>query len=396
MSEIKVPFSRPVFLPCMVDGLTRVALSSRHCGLGPETFRTESILEARFKVPVKIVTSATHALEMMSLLIGVGPSDEVIVPSFTFVSTASAFALRGARVVFADVDQFGNLELSEVWKLMTRKTKAIVAVDYGGNSVDIDKLREAVRIRSLDLEIERPWILQDSAQSIGGTYNGQALGATADLACISFHETKNISSGEGGALIIGTRDLGRRQQLVERAEIIREKGTDRSKFFRGQVDKYTWVGLGSSYVLSEINAAMLPEQLEQLDSITARRRHIWDTYFGHLVREFDRVGASIILPPEHNTPNGHMFAVLMRSLDDRSRLIQGLKFRGVVASFHYQPLHSSKFALETWGEVTRPFYGTERLSDCLVRLPLFYNLKDWQIDYTIEAVREVLGTLHSK
>ena len=284
-NRLRIPFNQPVRLGGELEAIGRVFQQGQTAGVGPLGARCEELLESRFGRRVLLVSSCTHALEMAALLLDLRPGDEVLLPSFTFVSTANAFVLRGARPVFVDVDASGNLDVSSVAALRTDRTRAVCAVHYAGNSCDLDALMESL-----------PGIpvVEDAAQAIGVAFRGRPLGTLGVAGALSFHETKNVGCGEGGALVVG------REELVERAEFLREKGTNRRKFSQGLVDKYTWVDVGSSYALSEINAAYLEPQLGALDAIQARRTAVFARYVEALARPAARAGARVLLPPEHN------------------------------------------------------------------------------------------------
>lgn len=343
-------------------------------GNGPFTERCTSWLEARTGAKrVLLTSSCTSALEMAVMLAGIGPGDEVIMPSFTFVSTASAVALRGGIPVFAEIreDSF-NLDPESVADAVTPRTRAILPVHYAGVGCDMNELTRLSLAHDLTL-------IEDAAQGILARRDARPLGAFGQLGCLSFHETKNVTCGEGGALLIND------EQLVERAEILQEKGTNRSKFFRGQVDKYTWVDLGSSFLTSEINAAFLWAQLEHADEITERRLAHWSRYhlaFGDLERS-ERLRRPIV--PDRAEHNAHMYAILLPSREKRDRLIAALAAEGVMAVFHYVPLHSSPAGLR-YGRAAGSLRVTEAVSDRLVRLPLWAGMTSVHIDRVVAAV----------
>jgi dTDP-4-amino-4,6-dideoxygalactose transaminase len=325
-----------------------------------------------------VTTSCTHALEMAALLLDLGPGDEVIVPAFTFVSTASAFVLRGARLVFADVrPDTLNLDEARVAELVTPRTRAIVPVHYAGVGCEMDALGEiAARCGAA--------VIEDNAHGLFGAYRGRLLGTFGALATQSFHETKNISCGEGGALLIN------HERFVERAEILREKGTDRSKFFRGQVDKYTWVDIGSSYVLSDLLGALLLAQLEARREIQDRRARIWHRYATELAGWAARRDIRLPTVPAHCDQAFHMFYLRVPARR-RPVFIEHLKARGVQAVFHYVPLHLSPMGLRQGGRVGMcPV--TEVIADEVVRLPFYYDLDPSDQDKVIEAVRSFDGS----
>lgn len=321
--------------------------------------------------------SCTAALEMAALLTGIGPGDEVIMPSFTFVSTANAVVLRGGVPVFVDIDpQTLNLDPDEVAKAVTPRTKAIFAVHYAGMVAEMDSLSDTARAHGL-------YLVEDAAQALGSTYKGRMAGSLGDLAAFSFHETKNIVSGEGGALMIN------RPELVERAEIIREKGTNRSRFLRGQVDKYTWVDIGSSYLPGELIAAFLYGQLEHIATLNRRRVEICARYDAAFA-PYEQTGRVHLPHPQPDrTGNGHMFYLLMRDIADRDDFIAHMCEAGVTTPFHYVPLHSAP-AGRQYARASGSLAATDSVSARLVRLPLYYTLDDAQQDSVISAARSYL------
>ena len=366
-----IGFNRPA-MPDAAYRYLREAVRNMHLsGDGPFTKRCHALLETILGAPrTLLTTSCTHALEMAALLLDVRPGDEVVVPSFTFVSTANAFVLRGARVVFADVrPDTLNLDERQLPALLTRRTKAVVPVHYAGVACEMDAI----------LAAGVP-VIEDNAHGLFGTYNGRPLGSFGALAAQSFHETKNISCGEGGALVLND------PALVERAEIIREKGTNRSRFFRGEVDKYTWVDVGSSYLPSDALAALLLAQLEARSAIQARRRAVWDRYRTGLADWAAEGRVRMPHVPDHCGHPAHLFYLLLPTLDDRQALLAHLKGRGIVATFHYVPLHLSEMGAKHGGR-TGLCPVTEAASDRLVRLPLFFDLTDADVDRVIEAVK---------
>jgi dTDP-4-amino-4,6-dideoxygalactose transaminase len=343
---------------------------------GDRTFsrRCQKVLEAALGVPRALVTtSCTHALEMAALLLDIRPGEEVIIPSFTFVSTANAFALRGAKLVFCDVraDTL-NLDETRLPELITPRTRAIVPVHYAGVGCEMDSICTLAARHGIA-------VVEDNAHGLFGKYRGRYLGTFGAFATQSFHETKNITCGEGGALLIND------PRHFERAEIIREKGTNRARFFRGEVDKYSWVDIGSSYVMSDVLAAFLLGQLEKWQEIQSRRRTLWEAYDRRL-REWS-AGAGVRRPciPPHCDQAYHMFYLLLPNLASRSALIAHLKSRGVMAVFHYLPLNLAKFAAD-WGGRPGDCPVTESASDRLLRLPLFYSMTDDQQSHVIDAV----------
>jgi len=356
----RIPFNRPVQLGGEPGALARVFETGRTAGAGPLGDACERLLGERLEARALLVSSCTHALEMAALLLELRPGDEVLVPSFTFVSTANAFVLRGARPVFVDVDPGGNIDIAQAAALRTPRTRAVCAVHYGGNSCDLDGL--AASVPGVPL-------VEDAAQAIGGSFRGRPLGTLGTAGAISFHETKNVGCGEGGALVLTD------PALIERAEILREKGTDRRRFLRGLVDKYTWRDIGSSYVVSELNAAYLEPQLLALDRIQARRAEIVARYREALASVLERAGVRLLEPPAHNGPgNAHLFALVLRSAEQRSQYIAHMAEEGIVTPFHYVALHRSPMGRQLHDG--RPLPMSDLLTDCLVRLPLFFGLTD--------------------
>lgn len=344
------------------------------CGDGPFTKMCNSWFEEKFNTPKSLLTtSCTHALEMAAILAEIKPGDEVISPSYTFVSTVNAFVLRGAKIVFADIrPDTMNINEDLIEEAITKKTKAIVPVHYAGVSCEMDKIMEIAKRNNL-------YVIEDAAQGVMSTYKGKSLGTIGDFGCYSFHETKNYTMGEGGAILIQNKDK------VERAEIIREKGTNRSKFFRGQVDKYSWVDIGSSYLPSEINAAYLYAQLEEAKLINNDRISSWNIYYNGL-KELEEKGV-IELPtiPENCEHNAHMFYIKCKNLDERTELINYLKQNDILAVFHYIPLHSSEAGLK-YGR----FHGLDKYttveSERLLRLPMYYGIKSEEVLYVVDKV----------
>ena len=320
-----------------------------------------------------LTTSCTHATEMAALLSDIKPGDEVIMPSYTFVSTADAFVLRGATPVFVDIrPDTMNIDETLIEDAITSKTKAIVPVHYAGVGCEMDTIMDIARRHNLT-------VIEDAAQAIASTYKGKALGTFGDFGCYSFHETKNISMGEGGALLIQNEDL------IESAEIIREKGTNRAKFFRGQIDKYTWVNYGSSYLPSDMNAAYLWAQLENIDIIQKKRLSVWNRYREGLSELEKKEYIEFGVIPDECTNNAHMFYIKVRDLETRTELISYLKEKGIMAVFHYVPLHSAP-AGRKFGRFNGEDRYTTKESERLIRLPLFYSISDEEVEYTIEML----------
>jgi dTDP-4-amino-4,6-dideoxygalactose transaminase len=377
MDKYSIPFNRPSLVGNELAYITDVIRAGHASGDGDYTRKCHVLLEQALGVPkVLLTTSCTHALEMAALLLDIQPGDEVIVPSFTFVSTVNAFVLRGARPVFIDVrPDTLNLDEMQLEGLVTPRTRAIVAVHYAGVGCEMDTILEIAGRHGVA-------VVEDNAHALFGRYRGKYLGTFGCLATQSFHETKNFTCGEGGALLIND------PQYIERAEIIREKGTNRSRFFRGQVDKYTWVDLGSSYLPSDILAAFLYAQLEAREQIQAKRRRVWECYYEHLRDWAQENNVRLPFVPSHCEQPYHMFYLLLPSLETRQSLIAHLKARGILGVFHYLPLHLSPMG-QKWGYRSGDCPVTERVSDCLVRLPFYNNLREEDQQLVIETITDV-------
>lgn len=351
-----------------------IAVNHKICGDGPFTHRCNDWLtEKTGTAKALLTTSCTHATEMAALLADIKEGDEVIMPSYTFVSTADAFVLRGAVPVFVDIrPDTMNIDEEKIEAAVTEKTRAIVPVHYAGVSCEMDKIMELAEKYNLV-------VIEDAAQGILSTYKGKALGTFGEYGCFSFHETKNYSMGEGGALLI------RDEENVERAEIIREKGTNRAKFFRGQIDKYTWVDAGSSYLPGDMNAAYLLAQLYKADEIFDDRMRSWNLYY-ELLKPLAEEG-KVELPyiPEHCTHNAHMFYLKAKDLEERTALINFLKENDIQSVFHYIPLHSAP-AGRRFGRFHGEDVYTTKESERLARLPMYYGLKEEQVRYIAEKV----------
>ena len=344
------------------------------CGDGEFTKKCSAWMEEKTgTAKALLTTSCTHATEMAALLADIQPGDEVVKPSFTFVSTADAFVLRGAKVKLVDIrPDTMNIDETLIEDAITDKTKAIVPVHYAGVGCEMDTIMDIARKHHL-------LVIEDAAQGVMSSYKGKALGTIGDYGCYSFHETKNYSMGEGGALLIKDPDM------IERAEIVREKGTNRSKFFRGQIDKYTWVDAGSSYLPSELNAAYLWAQLEQADMVNDNRLKSWNLYKELLTPIAEKEYITLPYIPEECTHNAHMFYIKTKNLEERSALISYLKENGVLAVFHYIPLHGAP-AGQKYGEFIGEDKYTTRESERLVRLPMYYNLSEEDITYVAELI----------
>ena len=370
----KIPFNIPPYVGTELEYVRQAVESHKICGDGPFTKKCDHWMEERFGAPcVLLTTSGTTALEMAALLCGLEKGDEVILPSFTFSSTATSVVLTGATPVFVDIrPDTMNIDEKKIEAAITDRTKAIVAVHYAGVSCEMDAIMEIARKHGLK-------VIEDAAQGVMASYKGRALGTIGDFGCYSFHETKNYSMGEGGALVL------RHKEDIEPAEILREKGTDRARFFRGQVDKYTWVEYGSSYLPSDMNAAYLWAQLLEADRINENRLATWHAYneaFAPLAAQ-GRFELPVI--PEACVHNAHMYYIKLRDLRDRTAFIDYLKRCGVNSVFHYVPLHSSP-AGRRFGRFSGEDVYTTRESDRLTRLPLYYGMTKEDRDRVIDAV----------
>ncbi len=378
--EYRIPFNKPFLVGRELDSIAQAVALGNLAGDGRFTQSCCRLLEQRLGINRVLLTpSCTAALEMAALLCDLEPGDEVILPSFTFVSTASAFVRAGARPVFVDI-RADTLNLDEklIEAAVNERTKVIVPVHYAGVACEMDRIREIARAHRL-------LVVEDAAQAVNSFYRGKALGSLGDVGCYSFHETKNFISGEGGALCVNRPDL------VERAEILRDKGTNRQKFFRGQVDKYTWVDVGSAYVPSELVGAFLFGQLEMMQAISDRRRQIYEYYQQSLQPLADEGLVRLPTVPEGCTQNFHLFYLLTRDAKTRDGLLAHLNSRGIGAVFHYVPLHSSPMGRKL-GCDARPLPVTDAVSACLIRLPFYYTIT---ADEQAEVVREVTAYLRA-
>jgi dTDP-4-amino-4,6-dideoxygalactose transaminase len=373
-----IPFNKPYLTGRELDYIRQAHEAHHLSGDGPFTKRCRAWLEERVGCHQALLThSCTAALEMAAILAGIGPGDEIIMPSFTFVSTANAFVLRGGVPVFVDIrPDTLNIDESKIEAAITAKTRAIVVVHYAGVACEMEAIQGIARRRGLLL-------IEDAAQAIGAAYRGRPLGSFGQLAALSFHETKNLISGEGGALLVNA------PELAARAEILREKGTNRGAYFRGEVDKYTWVDIGSSFLPSDIIAAFLWAQLEQAGEIMARRQALWARY--HAAFEPLEQAGRLRRPsvPRDAAPNAHSYFLLLADLATRQRFIDTLRPQGVHAVFHYVPLHSSP-AGRKFGRASGSMQFTDSVADRLVRLPLWIGLEPQQ-DYVIERCRAAVA-----
>jgi dTDP-4-amino-4,6-dideoxygalactose transaminase len=372
---MKIPFNKPYLTGTETKYIKEAVASGKISGDGIFTSKCHDFLESRYGyAKTLLTTSCTDALEMAAILCDIKPGDEVIAPSYTFVSTVNAFVLRGAKIVFADSEeQTPNLDVTVLEKLITPRTKVILPVHYAGMACDMDTI--------LDIAVNHNlFVVEDAAQAIDSCYKGKPLGSLGNLAAFSFHETKNIISGEGGMLVVNDN------QFRSRAEIIREKGTNRSAFFRGEVDKYGWVDIGSSFLPSDIVAAFLYAQLEHIEQIQARRKMLWSLYMEKL-QTLEEDGC-FLLPKLHDyaTNNAHMLYLICNNLKERTELIDHLKLKDILAVFHYLSLHKSPYYKDKHDGRELP--NADRYSDCLIRLPLYYNLTEANVEFIVKGIFE--------
>ena len=377
MRRVRISFNRPPFVGKETEYIKEaVEKNGMICGDGPFTKKCSQWMKERFQTKnVLLTTSCTHALEMAAFLADIQPGDEVIMPSYTYVSTADAFVLRGATCVFVDIrPDTMNIDETKIEEAITEKTKAIVPVHYAGVSCAMDEIMAIAKKYNLK-------VVEDAAQGVNAFYKGKALGTIGDFGCYSFHETKNYSMGEGGAILFQD------DRYLEPAEILREKGTNRSQYFRGQIDKYTWVGYGSSYLPSDMNAAYLWAQLEEADKINDKRLSIWNFYHEELKELEDKGVLERPYIPEYATHNAHMYYIKVKDLRVRTKLLAYLKERGILSVFHYVPLHSA-----TAGKKFGRFHGedvyTTKESERLCRLPMYYSLSLEEAAEVVKALKE--------
>ncbi|KLU17415.1 MULTISPECIES: dTDP-4-amino-4,6-dideoxygalactose transaminase [Xenorhabdus] len=372
-----IPFNKPPIVGTELEYMQQAMASGKLCGDGEFTKRCEEWMEQRFNCPKVLLTpSCTASLEMAAMLLDIQPGDEVIMPSYTFVSTSNAFVLRGATIVFVDIrPDTMNIDENKIAAAITEKTRAIVPVHYAGVACEMDTIMALAKKYNL-------YVVEDAAQGVMSTYKGRALGTIGHIGCFSFHETKNYSAGgEGGAILINE------SSMIARAEIIREKGTNRSQFFRGQVDKYTWRDIGSSYLLSDLQAAYLWAQLELAEKINQRRLTLWENYYQALKPLADAGHLALPIVPEGLEHNAHMFYIKLKEVGARSAFNSYMKENGILSVFHYVALHTSPA-----GEKCGRFHGEDRFttreSDRLVRLPMFYNISDTEQQIVIDRIKE--------
>ena len=374
---MRISFNRPPFVGKETEYIKEaVEKNGMICGDGPFTKKCSQWMKERFQTKnVLLTTSCTHALEMAAFLADIQPGDEVIMPSYTFVSTADAFVLRGATCVFVDIrPDTMNIDETKIEEAITEKTKAIVPVHYAGVSCAMDEIMAIAKKYNLK-------VVEDAAQGVNAFYKGKALGTIGDFGCYSFHETKNYSMGEGGAILFQD------DRYLEPAEILREKGTNRSQYFRGQIDKYTWVGYGSSYLPSDMNAAYLWAQLEEADKINDKRLSIWNFYHEELKELEDKGVLERPYIPEYATHNAHMYYIKVKDLRVRTKLLAYLKERGILSVFHYVPLHSA-IAGKKFGRFHGEDVYTTKESERLCRLPMYYSLSLEEAAEVVKALKE--------
>jgi dTDP-4-amino-4,6-dideoxygalactose transaminase len=378
-----IPFNKPYLTGKEGHYIYQAVLSGKISGDGIFTKRCHTYFQEKYGFKkCLLTTSCTDALEMASLLTNIQPGDEVIMPSYTFVSTPNAFVLRGAKIVFCDSHkEYPGMDEDLIEALITARTKAIVPVHYAGIACDMDKIMALAKKYNL-------FVIEDAAQAIDSYYTGEdgikkPLGSIGHLAAFSFHETKNIMSGEGGMLVIND------EQFIKRAEIIWEKGTNRSQFFRGEIDKYGWVDIGSSFLPSDIIAAFLFAQLENLDDIQQKRKKIWDAYHGQL-KTSEKTGLfNLPVIPPYATNNAHMFYIVCKNMDIRSKIIAALKENNILAVYHYLSLHQSPYYSDKHDGRNLP--ETDRYTDCLLRFPMYYELTDTDIEQITNIIKSVVN-----
>lgn len=375
-----IPFNKPYLTGKEGHYIYQAVLSGKISGDGIFTKKCHQVFEQKFGFKkVLLTTSCTDALEMAALLLNIKEGDEVIMPSYTFVSTSNAFVLRGAKIVFCDSNKNEpNIDVNEIEKLITSKTKVIVPVHYAGVACDMDAIMALAKKYNL-------FVVEDAAQAIDSYYKGKPLGSLGHMAAFSFHETKNIISGEGGMLVIND------DQFIDRAEIIREKGTNRSKFFRGEVDKYGWVDMGSSFLPSDIIAAFLFAQLENLDEIQSKRKQSYELYQKYLHSLAEKGHIKLPVIPDYASNNAHMFYIVSKNLDQRSKLIEHFKNENINAVFHYLSLHKSPFYQKKHDGRDLP--NSDFFADSLVRLPMYYELEEVQIKKIAESLNSFFNKL---
>ncbi len=369
-----IPFNKPIITGKEKEYIENVLSNGYLSGDGYYTKKCHKWLEKNTKtLKALLTTSGTHALEMAAMLINIKADDEVIMPSYTFTSTANAFILRGARIVFVDIKPDTlNIDEKKIEKALTRKTKAIVPVHYAGVACEMDTIMEIAGRNNL-------YVVEDAAQAIGAEYKGKALGSIGDLGCYSFHDTKNISCGEGGALLINNG------KFFERAEIIREKGTDRSRFYRGEVDKYGWKDIGSSYLPCELSAAFLYAQLKEFELISKKRMDLWNQYYRNLEELMKKELIELPYIPKNAKHNAHMFYIKVKDINQRTEIIQYLHEYGIKAVFHFIPLHTTETSKKHCHFSQKDHFTTKE-SERILRLPMFYDLTYKDVEYVTKKI----------
>jgi dTDP-4-amino-4,6-dideoxygalactose transaminase len=372
-----IPFNRQNLFGKELEYIKDAYNSGKVSGDGKYTKMCSRFMEERFNSKkILLTTSGTHALELAALLADINEGDEVILPSYTFVSTANAFVLRGAKIVYCDIREDNlNIDENKIEGLITEKTKAISPVHYAGVACEMDTIMHIAKKHNLI-------VVEDAAQGVDAKYKDKYLGTIGDFGCYSFHETKNFSSGEGGAISIND------EKYIKRAEIIREKGTNRSQFFRGEVDKYTWVDIGSSYLPSDINAAVLYNQFENMENINNKRKEIYNAYYNGLKDLQDQNKLRLPIINDFAKTNYHMFYIILNSEEERNGLMDYLKANGILSVFHYIPLHESPYSREKFGNFSLPV--TENLSRRLLRLPMYYSLKLEEVNYIVDKIHSYI------
>tara|TARA_Y100000310_G_C20668531_1_gene808970 strand:+ start:415 stop:1545 length:1131 start_codon:yes stop_codon:yes gene_type:complete len=375
---IKIPFNKPFFTGNELENIKEVLNSGKVSGDGKFSKECQNIIENKFNTEKAFLTnSCTDALELSAILINIKKSDEVILPSFTFPSTANAFILRGAKPIFVDIrEDTLNMDENIIEEKITENTKAIIPVHYAGVGCEMDKINEISKRHNLH-------VIEDAAQGVNAKYKNKYLGAIGDIGAYSFHETKNYNSGEGGAILLNNK------LFIERTEIIREKGTNRSKFLKGQVDKYTWVDIGSSFLLSDILSSILQLQLKNLDSIQDKRKLIYEHYYNNLKDLQDQGKITLPTIPDHCDSNFHSFHIILKNQSERDKVMKFLNDNGIQAVFHFIPLHNSPMG-KSFGNESLPL--TESISSRILRLPFYADLKIKEVDYITSNLKKIIGS----
>ena len=377
---MQIPFNKIFYTGRETEYMNDAIIKDQICGDGYYTRLVSSMIEEKFHVHKALMTtSATHAMEMAAMILDLKPGDEVIMPSFTFPSTANAVMLRGAKVVFVDIEEDTlNIDIEDVQRKITSSTRAVIPVHYGGICCDMAKLMDIAQISNI-------YIVEDAAHGVNAKYKGKYLGTLGHIGCYSFHSTKNYTSGEGGAILINTDQ----RDQIEKGEIIRQKGTDRSRYIRGEVDRYSWVDVGSSYVPSDMLMAFLYAQLMELDSIKAKRKKIHDFYYQHLIKYADNGAIKISNIPKDCESNYHIFYILFNQEEKKDKVIGELKAREICASTHFVPLHSSPMG-QKLGYRKEELPISEKAGSCLLRLPMYTSMTCEEMEYIISNLQDIL------